>query len=216
MKTYQLNIAASPAPRTSTDSAPPFMQRCMRWAKATNEICGLIRGFLADGTLNHAEVQYFRDWIRANQELLYDPLVRALTVRVERVFADGVVSAEELEELKSLFQEYAEPGDGAPTTLPLDDPMPALVFKDVLYCFTGAFVSGSRAWCIAETEKRGARACNTINGGLHVLVIGTKVSRAWANQTYGRKIERAAAFRAAGKRPSIVNEDHWLKHLVPM
>lgn len=216
MKEYYLNVAAGSTLSDSNDFAPPFVQRCMKWAKATNEICGLVRGLLADGALNEMEVGYFREWIRANQELLNDPLVRSLALRVERVYADGVVTPEELAELKSLFQEYANPTKGAPTTLPLDNPMPDLTFRRRLYCFTGTFVSGNRAWCIAETEKRGAKTCNDIVDRLDFLVVGTKVSHAWANQTYGRKIEQAAELRTTSKRLSIINEDHWLKFLAAL
>jgi len=46
-----------------------------QWAKATNEIVGLVRGLLADGEVNEKEVTYLRDWINNRPDVLNDKLV---------------------------------------------------------------------------------------------------------------------------------------------
>jgi len=206
MKEYQLN---SPEPKSHV---PAFVERCAKWAKATNEICGLIRGLLADGAVSEGEARYFRDWVKARPELLRDPLFASLVTRVDRVFADGIVTSDELIELKDIFTEYAGPEE-TPTTLPLDKPAPKLQIKGQLYCFTGKFLSGTRDWCCEQIESRGGRTTNTISTDLSVLVIGSKVSHAWANQTYGRKIESAVGVKQEGYKLAIVVEDHWLTFL---
>jgi NAD-dependent DNA ligase len=194
------------------DVAPAFVQRAMTWAKATNEITGLIRGFLADGVVTREEAEYLRGWLNQRPDVLRDPLVAALATRLARVFADGMVTTEELEELKIAFQSYGK-DDGAPATLPLDNPMPDIVFPGKSFCFTGPFVSGTRAWCESQVTQRKGSPVGSVSAGLNVLVIGTKVSPAWANQTYGRKIEAAFGHKQQGHPITIVNEEHWLRFL---
>ena len=180
-----------------------------QWAKATNEIVGLVRGLLADGEVNEKEVTYLHDWINSRPDVLKDKLVLSLAARIQRVFADEIVTPEELAEVKSLLTEYAAEGQ-KPTTLPLDNPMPDIQIRERRFCFTGAFVSGKRSWCHDQIEQRGGLAVEDVKYDLHYLVIGSKVSAAWANQTYGRKIEAAVGIREKSRSLAIVNEDHWL------
>lgn len=206
MKTYHLG------PPAGEDVAPAFVVRMSKWAKATNEIAGVVRGLLADGVVSESEVVFLREWIAKRQELLLDPLVRSLAQRIERVFADGVVTDDELAELKSLFHDYAG-SETKPTALPICKPPPEIIFQARTFCFTGTFVSGTRKWCIEQILRRGGIEAGSINDALNYLVIGSKVSGAWVNQTYGRKIEAAADFRERGHPIAIVNEDHWLTYL---
>jgi NAD-dependent DNA ligase len=207
MKDYILKSSYS-----TNDSAPAFVQRAMTWAKATNEITGLIRGLLTDGVVSNDEALYLRNWISLRPEVLSDPLVMALARRIERVFEDGVATPEELEELKLVLTSYGK-DDNQPTTLPLDDPMPKVVFENKVFCFTGPFVSGKRAWCEEQVLLRAGKAAGSVSRSVNFLVIGTKVSPAWANQTYGRKIEAAFGFKSSGHPVSIVTEEHWLRFL---
>lgn len=207
MKEYILTT-----PPASHDVAPPYIQRMMTWARASNEITGVIRGLLADGTVTDSEADYLRKWIGERPDLLRDPLVAALAARIERIFADGIVTQEELLEIKGVLEEFA-PEDKTPTTLPLDNPMPVISIPHKSFCFTGIFVSGPRSWCQEQVTKRGGEAHNSVKVNTHYLVIGTKVSAAWVTESYGRKIQAAAEARDRGKKISIINEDHWLYYL---
>lgn len=206
MKDYQLNQSSNPA-----QSTPVFVQRAMTWAKATNEITGVIRGLLADGSIVAAEAVYLRDWIKARPELLQDALVGSLAKRIERIFADGVVTAEELVELKQVLVEFA-PDEGSPTLLPLNQPEPDVICT-ASFCFTGTFISGTREWCEAQIENRGGTIRNLPGKLPDYLVIGAKASAGWRNQSYGKKIEAAVAARDLGRPIKIICEDHWLKFL---
>jgi len=177
-------------------------------AKASNEVTGLIRGLLADGTVNELEARYLRDWLNSTAAKV-DPIVRSLAARISRVFADGIVTPEELEEIKALLISFAGKED-EPTKLPLNEPAPDIVYPERSFCFTGTFVSGSRCWCWEQVEIRNGLPTDRVASGLHYLVIGAKVSDAWVNQTYGRKIEAAVKMREKGLPIAIVNEEHWL------
>jgi len=194
-----------------TREAPAFVARAMTWAKATNEITGLIRGILADGVVAETEAAYLRSWIGSRPDLLCDSLVRSLACRIERIFADGMVTPDELVELKEILSDFSPEGN-SPTQLPLDNPAPTVIVLAKGFCFTGTFVSGTRTWCEEQITTRGGRIQNISprGKGPDYLVIGSKVSGAWRNQTYGKKIESAMATRETDYRISIINEDHWL------
>jgi len=192
-----------------TTEAPASVARAMTWAKATNEITGLIRGILADGVVAESEAVFLRAWIRDRPELLCDSLVRSLACRVERIFADGIVTPDELIELKEILSEFSPEGE-TPTQLPLDRPAPVVIIAAKNFCFTGTFVSGTRKWCEEQITTRGGGIQNLPAKFPHYLVIGSKISGAWRNQTYGKKIESAMAARETKYPVSIINEDHWL------
>jgi len=89
-----------------------------------------------------------------------------------------------------------------------------MVFTARSFCFTGPFLSGSRKWCQEQVLTRGGVPLNNVVSNLDYLVIGSKVSPAWANSSYGRKIETAMTYRdKEGCRLRIVTEAHWVAAL---
>lgn len=42
-------------------------------------------------------------------------------------------------------------------------------------------------------------------------MLGTYVSESWAHESYGRKIEKAMAYKADGQNLVIISEEHWLR-----
>ena len=139
MKDYYLKTT-----RQTPAGAPAFVQRAMTWAKATNEITGVIRGLLADGVLAESEAAYLRAWIHDRPDVLQDALVSAMAKRIERIFEDGIVTPEELQEVKQLLTDFA-PSEDLPTQLPLDLPAPMVVIINRSFCFTGTFICGKRS-----------------------------------------------------------------------
>jgi hypothetical protein len=210
--------------KVKNDNSPAFVQRAMMWAKGTNELYGIIRGILIDGVVSDKEAEFLKEWILSRPDVIGDPLVARLADRLVRVCDDGVVTEAESDELKEIFNAYlGKPDEGEPTELPLDDPPPDVRVEGSIFCFTGTFISGTRRWCEEETVKRGGQFTDQARPGIDYLVIGSKVSRGWVNQSYGRKIETIVGYRDSVlqeptvqfKRtvPKIVVEDHWLRFL---
>ena len=95
------------------------------------------------------------------------------------------------------------------TTLPLCHPPPRVLFDGCRFCFTGTFVFGSRRTCHEASCERGA----TVGGiakSTDFLVIGAYATESWQHSSYGRKIEKAVAFRDSGVPISIISERHGL------
>ena len=206
------------------DNAPAFVQRAMMWAKGTNELHGIIRGVLVDGVVSDREAEFLKNWILSRPDVIGDALVARLAERLVRVCEDGIVTQDESDELKQIFSaDLGQPDEGVPTDLPLDEPPPELTIEGSLFCFTGTFVSGTRRWCEEQTVERGGQFTDQARLGIDYLVIGSRVSRGWVNQSYGRKIQTIVGYRDSViqeqtgpfKRtvPKIVVEDHWLRYL---
>jgi NAD-dependent DNA ligase len=163
---------------------------------------GLAKDVLADGVVSAAEASLLHDWARLHPDSVASWPGKILLARLERIFADGVVTPEEQLDLADLLQQLTGgsagilAGDSAATTLPIDTPPPVLAFPGRTFVFTGKFAFGPRRVCEAAVASLGARAGSSITRETNYLVIGTFGSRDWIHTSHGRKIEEAVALRA--------------------
>ena len=95
----------------------------------------------------------------------------------------------------------------------LDVPVPEVIFQGRSFCFTGFFIStdGNRRKCEQLVHTRGGICEKTVVQSLDYLVIGSYAEPRWANEKYGRKIEKALDNREFGKGPAIISEAHWMR-----
>jgi hypothetical protein len=133
------------------------------------------------------------------------------------ILTDGALDREEQGELLVLISKIARPpsSDGTfiPSSLPLDDPFPGILFQDRSFCFTGVFDYGSRAECHAATTERGGIPLKGVTKKLHYLVIGNIGSEVWKQTSFGLKISKAVDYRDSGMPLAIVSESHWIEHI---
>jgi NAD-dependent DNA ligase len=191
-----------------------------RSVREIDELIGLCKGILADGLVNESEAGFLQDWLRSNKNAQDIWPCSVLYPRIAAMLADGTFAADEERELLQVLMQIC--GGKAVTadvhsmssTLPLDDPPPAVVFHDETFCFTGKLLCGSRARCEQEVLKRGGDIASGIIEDLSYLVIGLVGSRDWLHSTFGRKIEKAVSIRAKGHPLRIVSEEQFVKALV--
>lgn len=133
------------------------------------------------------------------------------------MLADGVLDDDEQGDLLGIVMSIAKPrlesGIIAPSTLPLNVPVPEIIFTQRSFCFTGVFEFGSRAHCQSAITNRGGIAAPSITKKLHYLVIGNIGSEVWKHSSFGAKIAKAVDYRDSGIPISIVSEDYWVSHL---
>jgi NAD-dependent DNA ligase len=186
-------------------------------SKAVDQLSGICSGVLADGIVTDAEAQFFAEYVR--KFAAYEPIwpFTDVLARIERIFADGVCSDEEREELKHVMEalcgheEQCSPSETYSATLPLDSPLPnPVVFPDHSFVITGRFAHGTRRKVFDTISDLGGFADDSPpTRDTNYLVIGTFASRDWANTNYGRKIEHAVELRESGSGISIISEEHW-------
>ncbi|MBB3231890.1 BRCT domain-containing protein [Halomonas stenophila] len=182
-----------------------------------NELCGLARGMLADGTLNQSEAEYLLRWLEEHPESLSVWPFDVLFQRLQEMLADRHLDAEEEAELMGLLLDYIGGGslDGDTTasrqasTLPLCQPAPEVEFEGCNFVLTGKFITGTCRECEAELAARGAAPQQAPTRATHFLVIGNLGSSDWAQSNYGRKIQHAVELRDQGLPIHLVSEQHW-------
>ncbi len=182
-----------------------------------DELIGLARGIAADGQINQAEVEFLQKWLVANLPITDHPLIRTLYRRVDDILHDGIVDEDEKAELLDTLNRFSsrdfELGEVLKaTSLPLCAPPPALGFAGERYTFTGTFTYGCRKRCEGAVTDRGADA-GSLTRNTTVLVIGTYATESWKHSSFGLKILKACDFRTKHRKPFIVSEEHWVRHL---
>jgi NAD-dependent DNA ligase len=131
-------------------------------SRQIDELIGIARGLVADDHINQAEVEFLQKWLAANLHISDQPVVRVLYKRITEMLGDGIIDDDEKSELLETLNQFSNrdiAGLGEilkSTSLPLDDPEPALTFAGRRYCFTGTFNFGCRKDCEHAVEKLGA------------------------------------------------------------
>jgi hypothetical protein len=183
------------------------------------EMLGVVKGVICDGVLNDAEAVALEQWLRSHPDVAVTFPGNVLAERVQAIFEDGILDETERKELEEILQSLCgetEAQDGLlnrATRLPITQPMPSVFFDNHEFCFTGIFAYGTRADCERAVADRGGRCCKQPTGRTHYVVIGLVASDAWAQPTYGRKVEHAVHLRELGKPIAIISEEHWVEAL---
>lgn len=187
--------------------------------RSLDEMLGLCKGVLADGVIVEREAIALEEWCRANPELATEWPASILGERLRRIFEDGIVDDEERADLGALLRQIvggppeASLCDRYATTLPLDNPAPAVRIRGSYFVFTGKFLYGQRRVCMAAVDVRGGTSQKYLTGSTNYLVVGTMATEAWAHGSFGRKLESALASRERYGTPAIICEQHWVKYL---
>lgn len=187
--------------------------------KSAQVLTGIITGIVADGTLHDLEAQMLSTWLTENAEVTRVWPGSAVARHLQEILADGVITPEErahfLETLQRLVgADFADTGsvNTEVAALPFDESAP-IDLRDCGVCLTGEFVYGTRTACERVTEKVGGIPYGNVSRKVSYLVVGTHVSPAWVNTSYGRKIMKAMELREAGHGIAIIHERRWVESL---
>jgi len=182
-----------------------------------DELIGICRGILADGVLVVEEAKFILEWLNRNAPVRCSFEGKQLYGALSIALKDGKLGAEDESALIDLLLKFV---GGMPkrttdlsysTTLPLDNPPPAVVIRGNSFCFTGKFTCGSRHFCESRIVADGGAIHKNPTHDTHFLVIGLLGSGAWIHSNSGRKIERAIELRSDGYPIKIISESHWTK-----
>jgi hypothetical protein len=209
----------------------PAAPAALEMEQAMIELIGVCKGVIADGRVTPEEAVYLLGWLKENAHLSPIWPVNVLTKRLEAIFADGQVDAEEQAELLRLLTRitaarplpFAARRDAVP--LPLTLPEPPLTIGGRAFCLAGAFIYGNRARCEDEILNRGGRvvpdagatpdtrAQADTSAQANYLVIGTLSHGDWHKSPEAGKIQRALDLRTQGFRVAVISEEHWVSGL---
>lgn len=186
-------------------------------AKAMDQLSGICEGILADGVVSDQEASFFAEWVRKHGALQPVWPFTDILSRVERIFADGICTEEERQELKEIMeglcghQPAKNAGETYSSTLPFNVPPPnPIQFVNRIFNITGKFAFGPRRKVMDSISGKGGIAIDaTPTHESDYLIVGIFASRDWIHTNYGRKIERAIELRNLGSGIIIIPEEHW-------
>jgi NAD-dependent DNA ligase len=178
-------------------------------------LIGLSKGLTADGQVNQGEAEFLLSWLIQNKSSTNNPLILNLLNKVSVMLGDGILDSDEsfelLQILRSISGDSSEIGELAKTfSLPVNLPLPSLIFNNSSFLFTGTCAYGTRKQCQEAIENLGGIHANSVTKSLNYLVLGTYVTDSWAHESFGRKIEKAMEYRENGLPLIIVTEEHWV------
>lgn len=187
--------------------------------KSVDALIGISVGLIADGQINQLEAQFLQKWIETNLAHLDDPVVNILFRRLNDMLSDGILSAEEAEDLMLLLKQFTgiAPASNPPalrvSSLPLNDPLPIIDWSDRTFMLTGTMAYGPRKSCESLIVERGGLIGAGVSKKVHYLIVGSVGNEQWLHSSYGTKIKRAVELRESGIPIAIVSEEHWQKAL---
>lgn len=187
--------------------------------RSCESLIGIATGMLVDGSLSDDEIRFLDTWLADHVELACSWPGEIVYARVREVLADGTITEDERNYLKQTLSdliggEFLETGatSGSSTRLPLDT-VESVEIPGKNFCFTGAFIFGTRKACERAVQERSGVALSRIRHDLDYLVIGELASREWAYTSHGRKIEKAVKYKSDGFPILIVSETDWVQGL---
>lgn len=177
-------------------------------------LIGLSKGLAADGKVDQAEAEFLLSWLVQNRQASDNPIIENLLNKVSEMLEDGILDEEESKELLNILHsitgESSEIGELAKTSsLPINEPLPSVVFQDNSFLFTGTCAFGTRKQCQEAIESLGGINAKGVTKTLNYLVLGTYVTDSWIHENFGRKIEKAMEYRESGLPLVIITEEHW-------
>jgi hypothetical protein len=193
-----------------------YFNKRRREGRNLDELIGLVKGILADGLVSKTECEVLANWCTAHGDEAGTWPIGPIVGLLSHIYDDGIVTPQELENLRFLLTELVGQVSeaGTPSTaLPLSKPAPQVIFYQKVFVFTGKFGSGTRNDCFKQTMLRGGICEDTITRRVDYLVIGSMGSRDWVHSPWGRKIERAMEIQKS-KPISIISEETFCQALL--
>jgi NAD-dependent DNA ligase len=200
-----------------------FAQQAANYQRLLKRSCesllGICTGLLADRVLSDEEIRFLDTWLAENSDIATVWPGDVIYSRVQHVLNDGIITEEERDNLKKTLvdligNDFEQTGvtSGLATNLPIDD-VPEILIPGNSFCFTGAFLYGTRKACENAITSRGGYTYPTVRINLDYLVIGTLASHEWAHTSHGRKIELALDYKKKGRTIFIISEKQWIQFL---
>lgn len=185
--------------------------------RAVDELIGICKGILFDGSVSEMQVHRLWQWFDANEVVKRTFIGRELFLLLEKMVDKERLSVDDQTVLLDFFSKVGgsvqvlEAGHNPSSELPLNDPAPSVVVNGSLFVLTGNFRMGNRASVVKFIESLGGRVSpKTVYVDTDYLIIGDIGSEAWAHSTHGRKIEHAVSLRDSGHKIAIISEAHFM------
>ncbi len=174
------------------------------------ELSKLLEGMLLDGEITMDEVDSIRFWLEDHRDLAGNyPFDKAFNA-LDNVFEDGVITEQELADLKTIFEEIVDPVKAQGC----HEQIATLEGKHV--CVTGDFNYGARKNVEQLIVSVGGIIDKSVKKATDYVVVGAQGSDAWKTGNYGGKIQKAMEWNAKGQDIKIVEEAEFIPAILKL
>lgn len=154
-----------------------------RETQATQFLQGLVLGIAADKKIEDAEILGLQKWLYENDFLQgHFPYDRILD-KIEDILKDGIITADEKEELKDLFDEINNPVKELNKSV--------VEFEGKSFCLSGNFSYGPKAKVEEYIISKGGTIDKKVKKSTDYVVVATSGSDRYSNGSYGSKVKAA-------------------------
>ena len=187
-----------------------------RMKRGTDELIGLCRGIMADGSVNEQEARFLMDWLYQHREFRASFPFNVLYGRIDAALSDGVLDLDEqrelLEAMHSVIGGEQRGGDSASlsTWAPFCNPPPVIRFANQDFVLTGKFAYGPRSHVASFISAQGGYVKESITHDVSYLVVGMVGSRDWKHSSFGDKIEKAVKLRDEKRLGISIVSEEWM------
>ncbi len=172
---------------------------------ALQEMHTMIENIMDDGVVTVNELKDLSYWMDSHIELQGNYPFDVIFKSLDAIFADGLVTKDEICEIKSTFSDFVDPVQGNKCC---EDNI-SIEGKHI--CITGDFDFGSRDRIIAFIEQYGGIADKGVKRATEYLIVGAKGSESWKTNKFGGKIQKAMELREKGFDIKIMQEEDFIK-----
>lgn len=159
----------------------------------------VLKNITADGLLSDQEVHSLRAWMADNQSLRGNFPFDKIFAVVEGALADGVLAADELQNMLQLFAQVTDPVSASANCGHFD-------ISGKIFCLTGEFVKGSRSLVEQILVQQGGISTKSVTKKTDYVIVGSQGSDAWSAGNYGTKVKKALELQKKGVPIQIIKE----------
>lgn len=165
---------------------------------ATQTLAGILKGIVEDEEITEEECVSLREWLYDNQFLSdHFPFDKALAM-VERVLEDGLVTDNEMVDMRNLISDMLDPVESLRTEI--------LSVAGKHICLSGNFAFGSKSKVEEHIVGLGGIIESSVKKATDILIVGDYECQAYSNGTYGTKVKKALEYNKKGSSILIVKE----------
>ena len=171
------------------------------------ELKDFLSTITSDGIISKGEFLFLEKWIELHPYLHGEYPYDAICTSIQAILADGIIEANELEELLALCNKLIDPVHYSCCTCSSSQ----IEGKNIV--LSGEFCHGSKAVIEKMLSERGAVLQKGVTKKTNIVLVGDCGSDAWVAGNYGTKVKKAMELQEKGIEISIVREEDFFKEL---
>lgn len=143
------------------------------------QLQGVIIGITCDNVITDKETFFLKDWLNSNSHLMGNYPYDDIKVRIDKILEDGILEEREKETLLEFLKSVLSPD--------FEDDNKEIEINGNIFCLSGNFNEPGKKVLSAMIESKGGSVPDYISSKCNCLVMGSKGSKDYSADKYGKK-----------------------------